>query len=107
MGDRTRLWTWVGRLWFVAFVIASASLGVLGVEVWVVLLVVVPLFTATGWLMVPRRSWWGTGPSATLADAEVRKKWRRSEVRFLIIASVAIVLVVPLVLIVTRIAPAS
>jgi hypothetical protein len=59
------------------------------------------------WLLVRRRSWWGSGPITTMTDPDRRKAWRRSEIRFGIIAAVVIVIVVPAFLVISGIAPAQ
>jgi hypothetical protein len=84
---------------------AVATLGAFGV-LWP-LLIVIPLLIATGWLMVPRRSWWGSGPMASITDPDLRKNWRRSEIRFSIIAFVVITVVVPAFFVFSGIAPAQ
>jgi hypothetical protein len=102
--DGTRLWIVAQRVLWVAFILACVLLGVLGVDFLPGLIVVGLLFLAGAWVCQASRPWWGSGPRAILADPDLRKAWRRSDVRFEVVSAVVIVIVVPLLLTVTGIA---
>jgi hypothetical protein len=104
--DRTRQWVLAQRALFVGFLLGVITLALIGVEWWLVLLVLVPLAMAGSWMIDPRRPWWGTEPMATMTDPDRRKAWRRTEVRFGIAAFIVIVVVVPAVLVFSGVASA-
>jgi hypothetical protein len=103
--DRTRQWIVTQRVLWVAFILACVMFGVLGEDFLPGLLVVGWLFLAGAWVCQANRPWWGSGPRAILADPDLRRAWRRNDVRFEVVSAVVIVIVVPLVLTVTGIAP--
>jgi hypothetical protein len=89
--DRTRLWVWAQRGLIVAF-LACCAIGAM-TNAFVVLFIVVVLAMAAGYLIDPRRSWWGSGPMNLWADPEARRRYRRTEIRFFILAFIGMLVV--------------
>jgi hypothetical protein len=103
--DRTRQWILAQRVLVVAFLLAVVTLALVGVEFWIMLLLTIPLVLAGTWACQASRPWWGSGPMALLADPVLRKEWRRSDVRFEVIALLLIVAVPTAVILFSGIAP--
>jgi hypothetical protein len=103
--DRTQQWVLAGRLVTVAFLGGIVAFALTGAALWIGFVVIIPLVMAGGWAMDPRRPWWGSGPMAVMTDPELRRQWRRSEVRFGIVAFILIVVILPAVLVFSGIAP--
>lgn len=47
-----------------------------GVDFLVVLVVVVAVALAMSWIVDPRRTWWGPGPTLVMTDAAARRRYR-------------------------------
>lgn len=87
--DRTRLWIWSGRVLIVAFL--TACLVTFFTGHWWIIVAAVIVATAASWLLDPNKAFWGPGPAKVMSDPNRRSRYRRTELRFLILAFVGLI----------------
>ena len=72
-----RSWVAVQVVAILVWLGAIALLTVVGVDFLIVLVAMVLVVFGIGFLVDPRRSWWGAGPMAVMADPAARGRYRR------------------------------
>jgi hypothetical protein len=96
--DRSRAWILGGRLLIVVFLGVVVMLAINGVHPVLVVLVGLAIGMTGSLLLAPDRSWWGPQPALILSDSERKAAYRKSEIRFLVVAFVGIAILLPVVL---------
>jgi hypothetical protein len=73
---------------FVGWFSFAGVMAVLGVSALIQVVVMVLAALGFSFLIDPRRSWWGTGPTQVMTDPAARRRYRRSMIAALLIALV-------------------